>query len=476
MASLAELLDYDQRKKQMLDALQTGFNKSYSVADAFTHGLADQVGGVVGLMTTDPRETISNLYQAGKSVVQNPRAAVQAAKEGLTEAVSSPQNIARFAGQNFNPLELANALNKVGTMRELTVYHGTPHTLPPTANNPLGEFDASKIGTGEGAAAYGHGIYVAENPAVAKEYSKDRSYVGRFLDNNGQNITWDAKRIAQEALDVHGKNAETHLEKVLKANSRSKNPDQLLANKEIENAIQLIKNNEITKKGNLYTVDLPDEKIDQMLDWDKPLSEQPHVIKALANTDDEFSAYRQQLSPKFQKIVDDMVSGKLPVHGDEAMKSWEALQRAYPNLDHNAIHDVRYRIFPNTSEGDWLHSVLSGSAAPGSGVKGGGGADLYNSLGGGAEASAKLRAAGIPGIKYLDEGSRATGLTPHYDLVRKKDGAVVWQVTEGGNALEQAKKLAASGDFELKGPTDKRTRNFVVFPGEEKSLKILSRE
>ena len=37
------------------------------------------------------------------------------------------------------------------TMSPLDVYHGTPHRLPPTANNPLGEFDASKIGTGEGA-------------------------------------------------------------------------------------------------------------------------------------------------------------------------------------------------------------------------------------------------------------------------------------------------------------------------------------
>ena len=55
---------------------------------------------------------------------------------------------------------------------QLDVYHGTPHTLPPTERNPLGEFDASKIGTGEGAQAYGHGIYVAENPKVAIEYKK----------------------------------------------------------------------------------------------------------------------------------------------------------------------------------------------------------------------------------------------------------------------------------------------------------------
>lgn len=44
-------------------------------------------------------------------------------------------------------------------------YHGSPH-----------EFDAfsmEKIGTGEGAQSYGHGLYFAENPEVAKSYAPD---------------------------------------------------------------------------------------------------------------------------------------------------------------------------------------------------------------------------------------------------------------------------------------------------------------
>ena len=53
---------------------------------------------------------------------------------------------------------------------QMTAYHGTPHTFPGTAENPLGEFDPTKIGTGEGAQAYGHGLYFAENEDVAKEY------------------------------------------------------------------------------------------------------------------------------------------------------------------------------------------------------------------------------------------------------------------------------------------------------------------
>jgi hypothetical protein len=43
----------------------------------------------------------------------------------------------------------------------ITTYHGSPHDFD--------EFDMSKIGTGEGAQAYGHGLYFAENENVAKE-------------------------------------------------------------------------------------------------------------------------------------------------------------------------------------------------------------------------------------------------------------------------------------------------------------------
>lgn len=47
-------------------------------------------------------------------------------------------------------------------------YHGSPHNFPPTPRNPHGEFDASKIGTGEGAQAYGVGAaYLAEAEQLA---------------------------------------------------------------------------------------------------------------------------------------------------------------------------------------------------------------------------------------------------------------------------------------------------------------------
>ena len=46
----------------------------------------------------------------------------------------------------------------------LRAYHGSPHKFD--------EFDMGKIGTGEGAQVYGHGLYFAENPDVAKSYKR----------------------------------------------------------------------------------------------------------------------------------------------------------------------------------------------------------------------------------------------------------------------------------------------------------------
>jgi hypothetical protein len=161
---------------------------------------------------------------------------------------------------------------QVPNLMGLTAYHGTPHTIK-------GKFDISKVGTGEGAQAYGHGMYFAENPAVAKNYATDRSYVGKFMAGTPDKTPWDAQRIAQDTLNVHGDNAIAELQSTLKANSQSKNPKQLEANKQVEEAINLLKTNQLQPTGNLYKVDIPDEYIPNMFDWDKTISEQPKEVR-----------------------------------------------------------------------------------------------------------------------------------------------------------------------------------------------------
>ena len=50
----------------------------------------------------------------------------------------------------------------------IVAYHGSPHSFD--------QFDTSKIGTGEGAQAYGHGLYFAGNEGVAQELQGRAGY------------------------------------------------------------------------------------------------------------------------------------------------------------------------------------------------------------------------------------------------------------------------------------------------------------
>jgi hypothetical protein len=60
------------------------------------------------------------------------------------------------------PVTFADAERAMQETPGITAYHGSPHSFD--------KFQMSKIGTGEGAQAYGHGLYFAQNEGVAKSY------------------------------------------------------------------------------------------------------------------------------------------------------------------------------------------------------------------------------------------------------------------------------------------------------------------
>jgi len=78
----------------------------------------------------------------------------------------------------------------------------------------------------------------------------------------------------------------------------------------------------ILSKGYLYKGDIPDEAIGKMLDWDKPLSQQPESVrKALDNKRMKFAS-RQELIDAVQKI-DSLI---------ESIKSHEDIQTVITNV------------------------------------------------------------------------------------------------------------------------------------------------
>lgn len=244
-------------------------------------------------------------------------------------------------------------------MMGATVWHGSPYTFS--------KFDSSKIGSGEGAQAYGHGLYLAESPEVAKNYATDLARP-KVQDSTrlGRSIQSEIDRVFSE----HGQHAtnmahlEGHFQKLAEPYSSTE---------DVGNAFfDMVRDGRIRFDKNLYKVDLPDSAIAKMLDWDKPLSQQPNVLKAL--------------------------------EGHPTMGRESAGWRGAPA----GMYERAYRSPSQT--GEWLYREIANNDP--------------------AASVDAMRALGIPGIRYLDGGSRGAG--------------------------------AGSS-------------NFVVFPGEESLLTILER-
>lgn len=207
----------------------------------------------------------------------------------------------------------------------IKAYHGSPHDFD--------QFDMSKIGTGEGAQAYGHGLYFAENEAVAKGY-RDALAPG----------------MGDGALRAVGV-SDGDLRSMRQFTQSSVDPDVALRDwlgwtgkretPELRDAFMREWNGR--NQGHMYEVQINADPND-FLDWDAPLAGQTRSIQEKVRS----------LAPN----APGMASGH------------RLLAEVYPS---NAT--------PFTSAADRAK----------------------------AQATERLREAGIPGIKYLDAGSRGAG-------------------------------------------------------------------
>jgi hypothetical protein len=164
-----------------------------------------------------------------------------------------------------------------------TVYHGSPHKFD--------KFDASKIGTGEGAQAYGHGLYLAESPDVAKSYSK----LGEVVSIDGTKVSTAGSAAIQDAakklgmtdaginyLGLHNWDVSKASTELTKELSEAKTiGDKAWIHQLLGDMNRLRKSKIDVQAGNTYKVDLPDSAIAKMLDWDKPLSQQAPEVQAV---------------------------------------------------------------------------------------------------------------------------------------------------------------------------------------------------
>jgi hypothetical protein len=219
----------------------------------------------------------------------------------------------------------------------IKAYHSSPHDFD--------KFDLAKIGTGEGAQVYGHGLYFAENPAVSGQGGQYwQQFAQRFGGPEGQ----AARRLEEAKFDREGvlKTLTEHLER-----ARSEPTNKMYGDFARQSHIDMLqKQYDLLASGKpvgprTYEVNINADPA-HMLDWDKPLREQPaKVVSALGDKLAAQKARGEVMMPSYLKQFE---KGELP------------------------------------------------------------GEAVYGGFGRGTKESATqaLREAGIPGIKYLDEGSR----------------------------------------------------------------------
>jgi len=232
------------------------------------------------------------------------------------KAMAGDMDAAVQLGLDFSP----------GAIASIKAFHGSPHKFD--------KFRLDKIGTGEGAQAYGHGLYFAESPGVAKSY-REALTAGRTTNQRG-NVDLESLYSEMPSEPASMDQARQHLKNFIENGQLSKSDEADFLNlwkQKFDSA----------QDGNLYSVELKPNPED-LLDWDKPLSQQSEKVrKALA-------PLIEQAKKSFPSIRPDEMTG-------------QGFYQAY--MSHRGGNAVT--------------------------------------------ASDAMRRLGIPGIKYLDQGSRTAG-------------------------------------------------------------------
>ena len=358
---------------QLRDALAAQPQSDATVGDRARRGLADYFGGfdqlrdALGAQLSTPEGFGEAAAYATPGVGQalSARDAYNALgdRDWRGAALGAVGMIPFMGGMTKSSAKLADALansEKAG----IRAYHGSPHDFD--------AFDLSKIGTGEGAQAYGHGLYFAENEGVAKDY---RDKLSRQVDYSGAPIA------SQHPMDSPAAQA-THAVGARIANGEA--PEKVIADEaenwratadlyrtavdespeasaeahrtaahfdSVADAISKLDPKAFNKNpGHMYEVNINADP-EHFLDWDKPLhSQSDHVKNALLGTPGFSDSVGAQ-------TMNGPVTKYTPSFGDLSQRG----------------------LVPGTYD----------RASP--------------------EFSKTYLDAGIPGVKYLDQGSRAAG-------------------------------------------------------------------
>lgn len=215
------------------------------------------------------RMETSGMEQLGAAM--NPMGPIELANVGAKGVVGA----GRIAGQEITDvLSGAPARSLLGEITpksmQMDVWHGSPH-------GPFEKFDASKIGSGEGSQQYGYGLYLAQAPDEAKQYVAMAANPAR----RQYGLTPEGKEQQTiDALIMTNANQFTGGDVSKLSDLIDRKPAAFSYPEKMKSRISEYVNDK--PPAFLYKVDLPDEQIANMLDFDKPIKEQNQIVRDLA--------------------------------------------------------------------------------------------------------------------------------------------------------------------------------------------------
>lgn len=268
-----------------------------------------------------------------------------------------------------------------------SAYHGSPYRFD--------KFTLDHIGSGEGAQAFGWGLYFAGEKNVAEYYRKS-------LAQDRIEVSQDIKNRLKTALrDVDYLGFDSAGQAIAAITSHTDWAERWDVTKEEAEKIQpIIDEYNKAKEGQLYKVEVPEDN--ELLLWDKPLSGQSEEVrKVLASALMETAG--NDLLTDVDATGKSMMADALMIQGYEAFSNEvDRLHGLYPESNTAVLFDIREK------------TVLSGE-------------DIYkyisSSFGSDRAASEYLNSLGIKGITYLDGASRSDG-EGSYNYVIFDDAAI----------------------------------------------------
>jgi len=171
----------------------------------------------------------------------------------------------------------------------IRAYHGSPHEFD--------KFDIRRIGSGEGAQVYSHGLYFGQAEETAKTY-RDALARRQGLLYEGKSVDQDTPyfvRSAMEWLKDTARPGDTpkslidrrilqlqdHAQFMRGMKSRADQQAATMYDNAVKNLQGLDPDKVSIPKGHMYEVNIhADPK--QLLDWDAPISEQGEAVKSIA--------------------------------------------------------------------------------------------------------------------------------------------------------------------------------------------------